>query len=380
MKHNILFVIDGMEFGGGERVFAQLINGLQEDRYAVSLASSAQESFYRAIVKAQVQRYSVNFSNRYNPMILRTLAKIIRENHIDIVHGQGGRAEFYARLATGLTKTAHYVSTIAMPVEGYDVGGLQKKIYRSLDRFSERYVDRFIVVSDALKAVMVRQHGIPTDRVVRIYNGIETDIYDPDVQVDQRNKIRSEFALDENVILVGAIGRMVWQKGFDTFLRSIPEVLGQLPRVRFLLVGKGPLRASLEDISRRFGIEKVVIFTGHRRDIHSILAALDIIVVPSVLEGFPMITLEAMAMEKPIVATRIDGTVEQIRDGEEGLLVPPQSPAELSRAIMRIAGDPVFAAALGNAARQKVITQFSVQQMIRETMKVYEGLFCSAVR
>jgi len=376
---NILYVIDGMEFGGGERVFAQLINGLPDGRYALALASSPQESFYRAISKAQVQVHSIDFSKRYNPTIFFKLVKIIRGKRIDIVHGQGGRAEFYARLACGFTKTARYVSTIAMPVEGYDIGGLQKKIYRSLDRFSERYVDRFIVVSDTLKAVMVDHHGIPADRVVRIYNGIETDIYNPDVQADQRNKIRSEFGLAVSVILVGAIGRMVWQKGFDTLLRSIPEVIGQLPQIKFLLVGEGVLRASLEDLSRKLGIEKSVVFTGHRHDIHSILAALDIIVVPSVLEGFPMITLEAMAMKKPIVATRIDGAIEQITDGKEGILVPPQNPAELGQAIMRIAGDPVLSYALGKAAQQKVRAQFSVHQMIRETMSVYEALSQSYV-
>jgi len=121
------------------------------------------------------------------------------------------------------------------------------------------------------------------------------------------------------------------------------------------------------------------VFTGHRHDIHSILAALDIIVVPSVLEGFPMITLEAMAMKKPIVATRIDGAIEQITDGKEGILVPPQNPAELGQAIMRIAGDPVLSYALGKAAQQKVRAQFSVHQMIRETMSVYEALSQSYV-
>jgi glycosyltransferase involved in cell wall biosynthesis len=375
MKRNILFVIDGLEFGGGERVFAQLINGLPTDRYALSLASGSQESFHHAITNTQVQRYPVDFSNRYNLSIILDLVKIIRNARVDIVHGQGGRAEFYARLAAGLTKTARYVSTIAMPVEGYDVGGLQKKIYRFLDQFSERYVDRFIVVSDALKAVMVDQHEIPADRVVRIYNGIETDIYNSAAQADQRSAIRRELALDDDEILVGAIGRMVWQKGFDTLLRCIPEVLVQLPGAKFVLIGEGPLRKSLEDLSRSLGIGRSVIFAGHRRDIHSILAALDITVVPSVLEGFPMITLEAMSMGKPIVATRIDGTVEQITDGEEGLLVPPGCFAELSRAIVRIADDPVLAAKLGDAARRKAIAEFSVQKMIQETMNVYDELF-----
>ncbi|HLA28916.1 MAG TPA: glycosyltransferase family 4 protein [Syntrophales bacterium] len=374
MNIKILFVIDGLEFGGGERCFAQIISALPTERYEIFLASAGNPCLYDEIQNTRVHLVPLDFSHKYNPALFTRLARIIMAEGIDIVHGQGARAEFYARLASGLAKTSKYISTIAMPVEGYDVGKFQKRDYRFLDRFSERYVDRFIVVSDSLKERMIRQHAIPSEKIARIYNGIEIDFYNPDEQENRRAKIREELYLDDDVLLVGSIGRLVWQKGFEYFLQCIPNVIGISSRIKFLLVGEGPLRRPLEDLSKGLGIEQFIIFTGQRKDIRDVLAALDILVIPSVLEGFPMITLEAMAMGKPIIATRIDGITEQIRDGKEGFLVASRSPAELTQAIVKVAGDSLLADRLGNSARQRVATEFSVQQMIGATIKVYEEL------
>ncbi len=374
MSIKILFVIDGLEFGSGERCFAQIISGLPQDRYEIYLASSENRQLYEAINTVRVHLIPLDFSHRYKPALFRAISKIISEKNIDIIHGQGSRAEFYARIATRHAKTSKYVSTIAMPVEGYDVCSLKKRWYGIFDRFSDRHVDRFVVVSAVLRNLMIHQRGIPAEKVVRIYNGIETAIYDPDKLKNQRVQIRSDFSLTENTLLIGAIGRLVWQKGFEYFVRCIPEVIRKFPGARFLIVGDGELRTSLEQLSKELNLENSLLFTGHRNDIQNVIAALDIVVIPSILEGFPMITLEAMAMKKPIVATRIDGIVEQISDGLEGLLVPPKDPSALVEAIIKIMRDRELARPLGLTARKKVESEFSVEKMIAETEKVYQSL------
>ncbi|MFH1080768.1 MAG: glycosyltransferase family 4 protein, partial [Pseudomonadota bacterium] len=108
--------------------------------------------------------------------------------------------------------------------------------------------------------------------------------------------------------------------------------------------------------------------------IRDIMAAMDVVVIPSLLEGFPMITLEAMAMEKPIVTTSIDGIMEQITDGREGLLIAPKSPPALTQAVKRLVDDPDYARSLGINARAKVVRDFSVRKMITETIRLYETL------
>ena len=137
MKLKLLFVIDSLQFGGGERVFAQIINRLTPDRYEILLAAHTNEQLLQTI-RPQVEFLPIDFSKKFNFSLVPRLSKIIKKNSIQIVHGQGARAEFYARLASRLAGNSKYVSTIAMPVEGFDVGPLRKGIYCFFDRFSER--------------------------------------------------------------------------------------------------------------------------------------------------------------------------------------------------------------------------------------------------
>ncbi len=374
MTTRILYVIDGIEFGGGERVFAQIINGLPEDRYEAFLAAAPNDAFQKAITVKNCSFFPIDFSNRYNAANLLKLVRIIKDHRIDIVHGQGARAEFYARLAAGLSGRKECVSTIAMPVEGYDVGPWKRRLYGVFDRFSECFVDRFLVVSDILVKSMIQVHGIAPGKVIKIYNGIETDLYRPENQLVNRRRLRQEFQVSDTDVLIGAIGRLVWQKGFEYFIQAIPDLIQALPKSRFVLIGDGRLRRDLENLAKDLKIRDHILFTGQRTDIRDIFTALDIFVVPSVLEGFPIVTLEAMAMEKPIVATAIDGITEQITDGREGILVPPRNTADLARAIIKITSNPMMAVTLGKAARRRVTTDFSVQQMINATIDVYDNL------
>ncbi len=373
MKTRILFVIDGLEFGGGERVFSQIINGLPEDRFETFLATAPNAALQKALSAKNCSFFAVDFSKRYNPAHLIKLVRIIKDRRIDIVHGQGARAEFYARLAAGLTGKK-YVATVAMPVEGYDVGNVKRFLYRTLDRFSEKFVDYFLVVSSVLEKSMIQDHGIPQEKVIKIYNGIETDYYKLDSQEEGRSKIRREYSVTDSEILIGSLGRLVWQKGFEYFVRAMPGLVQAIPGAKFMLVGEGPLRQELETLAISSGIRERVVFTGYRSDVRDMLAAMDVVVIPSVLEGFPMITLEAMAMEKPVVATAIDGITEQIAEGQEGLLVAPKNPTALTLAIKRLADNPSYARTLGFNARARVVRDFTVQKMITETIKVYEAL------
>ena len=117
-----------------------------------------------------------------------------------------------------------------------------------------------------------------------------------------------------------------------------------------------------------------MVFTGFRNDIQNVLATMDILAVPSVLEGFPMITLEAMAMAKPIIASKIQGISEQIFDQEEGILVPPRSPSALATAVIELVRDKEFALRIGLAARRKVEDCFTAEKMVRETEDLYLSL------
>ena len=366
----ILFVIDGLEYGGGERVFVQLAAGLR-DRYQVFVASMPGGRFEQRVKELGIRFYPVDLSRRLSLKPICQIKEIIRNNNVDLVHSQGARADFFARIAGRLAGVPHIFCTIAMPVEGFDVGLLRKKTYRFMDQLTERYVERFIVVSDSLKQMLVEGRRIPPHQVVPIYNGIELSQYHPGVEY---GNLRDEWGIPQEVPLIGVIGRMVWQKGFKYFLEAVPEIVRVVPGAVFLLVGEGPLKRELEDLAESLKIKERVIFTGFRSEIKDILSIIDLLVIPSLSEGFPMVTLEAMAMAKPIVATNIDGITEQIRDGVDGILVPPKDPFALAKAIVRVLNDKKLAKTIGLSARERVEQEFSVEKMVAETEKVYMTL------
>ncbi len=374
-KISILFVIDGLEFGGGERTFLQLIQGLTPERYDIHVATSPEGDFSKILTEMGIVVVPLDMKRRVNVKNIKRLSEIIRERKIDIVHSQGGRADFYARMAAKkLRPKVEIVNTVAMPVKGYDVRALRKGIYWFFDRFSERYVDRFIVVSEVLRETLINQHKIPEGKIAKIYNGIELSEYEPDDSGEPFKKIKKEYGISEEVFLIGAVGRLVWQKGFKYLIESIPEIIETFPQTKILIVGDGPLRAEMEALGERLKIGKNIIFSGFRSDIKEILSAIDLLVIPSLLEGFPVVTLEAMAMAKPIIATNIDGIAEQITDGVDGILVLPNNPSALAKAAIRVLSDKELARTMGLSARGKVEQEFPVDKMVAETEKVYLSL------
>nr|HID59547.1 glycosyltransferase [Desulfobacterales bacterium] len=368
----ILYVIDNLSFGGGERCFAQVIRSLPQDRYKIFAACKDQGIFWERLKEYMVIGYSVDMTSRFDLPIIRYLATVMKKEKVQIVHSQGARADFFARVAARLTEVPFVVSTVAMPVEGYDIGPLRKAVYLTFDRLTERFVDRFIVVSEALRRSLIEKHRIPPEKIVRIYNGIELDKYDPERYSGE--KVRRKLKIGSDVPLVGAIGRLVWQKGFPFFIRAASYVLRAVPEAKFLLVGDGPLRSELEGMVRDLGMRENFIFTGFRRDVPEVLAALDVLVLSSLREGLPMILLEGMAMTRPVVATDIEGISEVVEHERTGILVPPQVPRALADGIIALLRDRDKARLMGEAGRRRVEERFSVEEMVRRTQEVYETM------
>jgi len=376
MRCNLLYVFDNMEFGGGERVFAQIINRLSEKKYSIMVACLPTGAFIEKVKRSGVQVKSVDMRNRFNLGVILQLAGLMKRERVDIVHSQGARADFFARMAAKLAGVPVVVSTVPMPVEGFDVNPIRKLIYMVFNRFSERFVDRFMVVSDALQKLMIEKRGIESQRVVKIYNGIELDEYcisDEEI-VYGRSRFRKESGLGDDVPVIGVIGRLVWQKGFEYFIEAVPGVLKKNPEALFLIVGEGELKDELKAKSKKLGLENKIIFTGFMDDVKDVLASVDIFVMPSLLEGLPMTLLEAMAMKKPIVAASIEGIMEILENDVSGLLVPPRDTKALAEAITYMLTHKDKALQMGSAASKIVTERFGVDIMVQKVEEVYEEL------
>ena len=370
---NILFVMrkQPSEFGGGYRVFLQIMERLSKDTFNIFSCCPFNHEQKERLKASGVRIINTNLDN--NPIVsILKLSKIIRSENIHIVHTQGGRDDFYARVAGRIAKVPVVVNTVATLVEGYDVTFLKKIVYVLCDRLTERFVDQFIVVSESLRKTIIRNHGIQPDKVIKIYNGIELDQYQP--HPGSREKIRKEFLISEEEFLVGTAGRLVYEKGFEFLIRSVQKVLKTFPKTKFLLVGDGPLKMKLENLARELGIMEYCIFSGFRDDIPEILSSLDLFVLPSILEGHPIVILEAMAMAKPIVASDINGVREQIENGRTGVLVPRGDPQALAEAINQLLKDKSKAKALGMEARKRAEAMFDLKHQIPLYEEVYKQL------
>jgi len=233
---------------------------------------------------------------------------------------------------------------------------------------------RTIVLSDHVGRWFQERGRLDRARIRRVYYGIDTARIDaPSAAAPERRAaLRSSFGFAHADVVFACVARFAPQKAHDVLLRALGQATD--PRLRLLLVGDDPFgggRDAAESLARELGISSRVVFAGIRRDVPDLLAASEGFVLASRWEGLGLVFLEAMAAGLPVVATRVSAVPEVVLDGETGLLVPPDDPAALGRALSRLAADPELRASLGAAGAARVRERFGLDRMVEETLAVY---------
>jgi glycosyltransferase involved in cell wall biosynthesis len=234
---------------------------------------------------------------------------------------------------------------------------------------SERLLARLgagsIVVSEIQRKEFVELGIDRPERLKMIHYGLALD---PFLEAAGKGRpLRIELGAPDDAVLVGVVGRVIGIKGQDVFIRAAARLSPRFPRARFLIVGDGADRSAFEQLAASLGANAVQ-FLGWRRDIPSVLASLDVVVLPTTFdfEGVPVSVIEALAVACPVVATDVGGVREAVRNGQTGLLVPPRDDAALAEAIARMIESPETAAAMGHAGQTLVKTLFGVDRFLRE--------------
>ena len=233
-------------------------------------------------------------------------------------------------------------------------------------------VGRYIAVSRHVQLRLHKEFRWPLSKIVVVPNGVDTNR----LRCEPDAALRAILSRKGTQPVVLTTVRLVPTKGLVCLLEAARE----LPEVHVVIAGDGPQRDELVRRARDLGVADRVDLLGHRDDVPQLLACSDIVAVPSLNEGLPLAVLEAMAAEKPIVATCVGGTGEAIVDGQSGLLVPPADPAALAAAVRRLLDDPAAAAGLARAARRRVEESFSSTRMVGQVTDVYEELLRSSGR
>ncbi|MGH3072975.1 MAG: glycosyltransferase [Gaiellaceae bacterium] len=228
-------------------------------------------------------------------------------------------------------------------------------LQRRLRRLMARRFAAHVSVGDESARRVERALGLAADSVRTIFNG-----------VPEYDEPPAERPVPGP--LIGSIGRLSREKGVDVLLRALPD----LPGVTALIVGEGPERQALEALASELGVAERTIFTGRVPESRPYFPTLDVYVLPSRFEGLPLTVVEAMLASRPVVATNVGSVSEAIADGETGLLVPPNDPAALARAVRSVLDDAARAAAMGEAARARAEATFTARAMARRYEQLYD--------
>lgn len=304
------------------------------------------------------------------------LVRVLRELRPDILHTHNPKPGVYGRVIGRALRIPLVVNTVhglyALPEDRL----LKRTVVYGLERVAAACSDVELVQSVEDLATL-RRLGVPADRLVELGNGIDLVRFAADdVDPAARASRRAEWGVGPDEVVVGLVGRLVREKGFEEVFAAATHLAPRLPQVRFVVVGpEDPDKAdavssSLVEAARGAG----VVFLGARTDMPELYAAMDVYVLASHREGFPRSAMEAAAMGLPVIATDIRGCRQVVRHGETGLLVPVRDPVGLAEAIGWLAVRPGERAAMGRSARDLAGREFDQRRVIERTLAAYGRL------
>jgi glycosyltransferase involved in cell wall biosynthesis len=365
-KVKVLHLITELSIGGAQSSLLRLIEHFDNPRFEFSVACfyNADGSVAAQIRKIGVPVFDLGMKNKAQFSALANLYHLLKRERPFILHTWMFHANLPGRLFGRLTQTPVIISSErTMGQEGH--------FRRRLNRLTVPLTDCVICVSQSVADFASQRIGLPVERLVVIPNGIDPNQFE---NLPAKEHLRRYFNLPEKAFVIGAIGRPRPVKGYQFLLQALGALAPKFPDVLLLFVGNGPDRERLINQSQRMGLETSAIFWSDSTNIPRLLPSLNILAIPSLYEGMPNVALEAMAAGLPVVATAVGGIPEVVLEGKTGFLVPPRDPEALARAIERIMQNPAQGIRMGQAGRQRVKEQFTIQETVRKVEQLYNTL------
>jgi glycosyltransferase involved in cell wall biosynthesis len=353
----ILHTEASVGLGGQEiRILAET-RWLREHGWDALIACQPQSRLATETASAKLPLVTLPMRSALDVGALLALRRLIRSRAVALVHTHSSVDSWLATLAAkSLGRPVVRGRHVSIPIHPR-----RALIYR--------LPDRIITTGEAIKDMVLRA-GVKT-RIISIPVGVDITRFHPGVS---GLGVRAELGLGEGPV-VGLVANVRGSKGHRYFLQAAREVLAARPETRFLIVGDGVGFDDVRHQVHEMGLGPRVVMTGFRRDIPEIMAALDMLVLPSTRsEGTSQVVPQALAVGTPVVGTTVGGTPEVIRDGETGRLVPPADAHALALAILSLLADPAHARALGRAGQELVRARYTFDAMMERITTVYREL------
>lgn len=354
---------------------------LKERGYEVSFACSTEDfsdarSRSLELREAGFEVHSIPFSRWISPYrdlyALCKLITLIRNQRYDVVHTHSSIAGFVGRLAARMAGCPRVVHT-AYDFYFREFGSRARRWpYLTLEKLAARLCDVMLFISGVVREEAIRCRIKGEGQLILVGFGIEPERFlrfCADVA-----SLRGKLGVGENDRLVGTVGRLVANKGTDTFLRMAAMVVRECPETKFIVAGDGPLRGELEHLARSLRIAERVKFVGYLPEVDDVMrfmSSLDVFVLPTRREGLGVVYLEAMALGRPVVGSRIAPVTEVIKEDETGLLATVDDPADFARAVVKLLRDPEGAKRMGGEGREHVRKSYDIRATFEKTEAVY---------
>jgi glycosyltransferase involved in cell wall biosynthesis len=356
---------------GAERVVLELAERSRASGYeplVVSLQDQGDSAPEMNVLARQAGLDSLVLPCRrgFDRMLLGGLREIVRQRDVSLVHCHGYKEDIHvlaARLGVPKVATNHLWKGTTWKL----------RVYAQLDALALRRFDHVVAVSRPVLEDMRRLRVSP-EKMSVIPNGIDASPFSAPLADERRRGLRREFGLGLDDVVAISVSSLTVEKGHRYVLEAMPEVARTSPRLRWLVVGDGPLREGLDRTAADLGLSTHVLFAGTRRDVADLLRAADLFLLPSLIEGLPMALLEAMAAGLPAIATAVGDVATVIEDGRNGTLCAPASAFELGAALRRYASDAGLRLAHGSRARATVVENFSSTSMARSYCALYDDV------
>jgi len=298
-----------------------------------------------------------------------TLYRLMREREIDIVHAVSYHPSLYARVGGVLARVPVLISHEQV---AFDHRRLQRVI---MNKLLAPFTAGYIACGELVARQVREWYGYPERKVELIYNGVDTDVFR--VPAD-RSDVKAQLGFDRDRPVVGMVARLDPEKGHRYFFEAIKRLVENYD-VQWVVVGSGRGEERVLQQAHEAGIYERVEFLGMRRDLPELLAAFDVYVLPSMKEGFPITTLNAMAAGCAVVVSDYPANLEAVEDGVNGCIVPMRDGRALAAAIASLLDSPSLRERIGGAARDRVEAEFSMKRQVQRIADYYERLWSRSV-
>lgn len=357
-KIRVLVLIKGLGIGGAEKLISEGARFWDRESfdYSVAYVLPWKDQLVGDLESQGIEVQMIGGERGLTPPTLSRLRRLVRDEHIDLIHAHLPTMGIVARVA----------SPVPVVYTEHNMADSYRPLTRTLNRMT---YGRNAAATAVSGAVAVSIAGWPGDPAMVIPNGVAVHV-DPDGVAAARQELR----LAESDLLVAHVGNIRPGKGHDVLIDAVAHLHERLPSVRFVSIGGEKYPGDLERVRGRAieaGLEDVLRFMGRRPDALSFVAAADLFVNPSSVEGLPVAILEAMALGRPVVAAAAGGVPGIVKDGVTGILVEPNEPEALAGGIEKMLNDPYLAERLGQAAQDMVEKEYGLEPMVRATEDVY---------